>query len=888
MSNNWDERLMLRPLFLLGLMFLVPSKGTAQEAFLVSREGKAQCAIVVAQKAQDRRLTAAQELQGWLKEVTGATLPVETMPPVRDGILLGTAEDFPPQAQRERLQELGPEGFTVRSERNRLWLLANGEMGLQHAVYAFLESIGCRWFFPDPVWTVVPPQPTLVVRLHLREKPAFAYRRIWYGWGPRTPKLREDYKAWLKHNRQLGHFQIHCGHSYEWHLPRKLFEQHPEWFALVEGKRQPRQLCTTNPEVQQRVSEHTLEVFRREPQRNMVSVEPNDGRGYCECENCRAVGSISNRVFLLANVAAKAVRREFPDKWVGLYAYAYHSDPPGFKLEPGVYVQVTTGFRYTKLTFEEQVSAFRRRGAQVGVYDYFSVYPWDWDMPGAAKAGRAYQLAEAIRHYHDLGLTTYDAESSCNWGPNGLGYWVGAKLMWNPNQDPKALVRDFCQRAFGQAAEPMQRLYERWARGERFSPRGLKLALLDLQEAYRREEDPRVRARLDRVAMYLHWLRLWLDYDRRARWNQWGKLVVAPPKEILRRAREVIVCSRRLMDTGLIHAYPMLFTNWFAHRFAALKKVEGFDLKQADPWKKERTDIPTAEEVGQFFAEDLRSFKDLVAVEIEGREFGGPLVPLVERLPEAVQAWGEVPRSPLFVESGTHYFLGKGNETLRLTYTPYPNPPHTVQGHWVLRKADDGNLVAEGDVEAERGQTATVEFRLPADGIFAFEPGTGYWKAAQIGFDVRPLVVWAGRAQVPGKPKRTPLRLWLPRLNQPLYFFVPKGTKHFVIGIASGGDPFTTLVLRTADGTVVLKEKVVAGDQISVIVEEDKAQYGEMSEMAKHTVLPSHQSSVIVPKGKDGQIWSLALSSLRCVVELYDVPPYLARHPSELLVPEGI
>ena len=46
-------------------------------------------------------------------------------------------------------------------------------------------------------------------------------------------------------------------------------------------------------------------------------------------------------------------------------------------------------------------------------------------------------------------------------------------------------------------------------------------------------------------------------------------------------------------------------------------------------------------------------------------------------------------------------------------------------------------------------------------------------------------------------------------------------------------------------------------------------------------------SPIVVPKGKDGAVWSLALGSLRCVIELYDVPPYVARHPRELLVPTG-
>jgi len=858
-----------------------------QQNFTIARKGKPQCVIAVPETAKERLMPIAQELQRWLSEIIGNPPDIETFPTEKTSIVLGTAKEFPERVQKERLSELGNEGFVVFTEKLRLWLLANTDLGLQHAVYAFLETLGCRWFFPDEVWTVVPKRTDLAVQLNLRERPAFRWRNIWYGWGPRTPKLQADYEAWIQRNRQRGDFPVDCGHAYERYIPHSEFEKHPEWFALVGGKRQPTQLCVSNPEVQRRVIEGVLELFRREPNRIMASVEPNDGGGYCECENCKAIGSVSDQVFFFANKIAEAVRKEFPDKFVGLYAYAYHSEPPKFRLLPGVYVEVTTGFRYTNLTFDEQVQAFRNLGATLGVYDYFSVYPWDFDLPGAAKAGRIYELADAIKHYHKLGMVSHTAESSCNWGPNGLGYWMAAKLMWNPKLDPKALVRDFCEKAFGHAAKPMQRLYERWAKGERFSARNLKLALLDLQEAYRLESDPQVRRRLNRVAMYLHLLRLWLEYDRNARWNQWGKVVTAPTEEILHRAREVIVFARRIMDTGLIHTYPMLFSEWFDHRFAALKRLEGVDLKQVEAWKQERTDIPTDEEVQQLFSDDLKRFADLVAVEIFGRQYVGRLVPIAQKLPQAVKMWGEVERSPLFVENGVHYFVGRRGEKLQLTYTPF-DAGHTIDCRWTLKRVDLSGKeeeVAKGEVKAERGKPATIELSIPADGIYAFDPGTDYWKAAQIEFDERPLSVWCGRHDEPGKPRGVPLQLWLPR-GEALYFFVPKGVKHFVIGIVAGGDPYTDLTVETADGKVVVKERVVSGDQISVIVEEDVRQYGEMSEMAKQAVLPAYEKSVKVPKGKDGQIWRLRLSSLRCIVELYDVPPYLARHPAELLVPE--
>jgi hypothetical protein len=329
----------------------------------------------------------------------------------------------------------------------------------------------------------------------------------------------------------------------------------------------------------------------------------------------------------------------------------------------------------------------------------------------------------------------------------------------------------------------------------------------------------------------------------------------------------------------------MLFNELFDHRFAALEKLECVDWNQIEAWKRERTDIPTDEEVQSLFADDLQRFADIAAVEISGRKYFGRLVPVARKLPQTVRAWGEVKRSSLFVENGVHYFVGRKGEKVRLTYTPFDSG-HTVDCRWTLKRIDGKEqMIAKGEVKAERGQPAAIDLMLHSDGVYAFDRGTDYWKAAQIEFDERPLSVWCGRHDEPSEPRRKPLQLWFPR-GEPLYFFVPKGTKHFVIGIVAGGDPYTDLVVETADGTVVARERVVSKDQISVIVDEDIRQYGVISEMGKQAVLPAHEKPVVVPKGKSGQIWRLRLNSLRCIVELYDVPPYLARHPAELLIPE--
>ncbi len=860
------------------LLFVFMATASHSQSFTIAERGRSRCNIQTASAHQ----ALAQELQRWLKEVTGAEIPITELSPDTAGIVLGTADELPDEARTQRVAELGPEGYAISSTPARLLVIANTPLGLQHAVYRLLDRVGCRWLMPNPAWTIVPRRPTLRVNLSLREKPAFDDRVIWYTWGVVSPKLGDEYRDWFKRNRQGGHFQAHTGHAYDNYISSREFEQHPEWFGLVEGKRQRLQLCVSNPEVQRRVAEGVLEAFRRDPQRQMVSVEPNDGGGHCECDNCRALGSVSDRVFTLANVAAKAVRERYPDKWVGILSYAFHSAPPSIRIEPGVYVQVVNGFNYSPFTFEQRLDRIRQQGAAVGIYDYFAVYEWDWSLPGAAKAARYYELAKDIKMYHRIGGTTISAQAGCDWVPYGIGYWMGARLMWEPALDPSALVEEFCRLAYGRASVPMRRLHERWARGERFSARGLRLALDDLQEAYRRDSSPAVRARLDQVAMYLHWLRLWLEYDRVSCLTEFGKLV-NPPEEVLARAREWAVYTRRLLDTGVTHVTPLLTSGWFRYRLDALSKIEGFDWTTAEAWLQERTDPPSAEEAAQLCADDLRRLRELVpdAVEIAGRQFSGQLVPIAQARPELVRAWGEVPRSPLFVESGWHYFTGEAGERLRVRYTPF-SADHTVDCSWRLQRAD-GGAVSEGRLQLPKGERGQVELRLPEAGVYRFRPGTDYWKAAQVEFGSRPVSVWAGYS---GVTLNEPLRLWMPRLDQPLYFYVPKGTRHFVMGIVSGGWPHTELVLRLPDGTEVKRERLLAGDQLSVIVDKDIEEYGAISEIGLRTIPPSQQLTIRVPQGADGQIWSLSLNSLRCAVELYDIPPFVARHPSELLVPE--
>ena len=423
--------------------------------------------IVISRQASPHCREVAEELARYLDRITGGKFAIQTGDGSQ-GVVLGTLAEFPcaelAAALRVRGACEGKEAYAVRSEAKRLLLVGATEMGVSHAAFRLLEDLGCRWFFPAGEWEVVPTKPTLTAELNLTDRPALLARRIWWGYGFfDQDRCRKDYAAWARHNRMASSLEISCGHAWQTIIAahQKTFDEHPEYLALVGGKRQGPQLCVGNPAVRKLVAQDALEQFRRQPQRDMVSLETSDGGGHCECPACRRLGNISDRVFGLANEVARAVAEKYPGKMVGLYAYNDHCEPPSFPLEPNVYVQSTAGFIRGKYTFEELMDLWPKRCRNMGFYDYLSVWMWDWDMPPGGRGANLAYLRRQIPRYVACHATSVDCESGNNWGVHGLGYYVANRLMWDSAADVDALVADFFQQAFGPAAAAMRRYYER-------------------------------------------------------------------------------------------------------------------------------------------------------------------------------------------------------------------------------------------------------------------------------------------------------------------------------------------------------------------------------------------------------------------------------------------
>ncbi len=808
--------------------------------------------VLIAASVSDLTRTNAEELAQLIEQMSGHLPIIETEAGEGRALCVGTASEFPDAPRVGDLQGLGPEAFVLHSTTDRLYIVGNSDLGVQVGIFTLLRELGCRWFFPHEAWTIIPEQRSLHVDVSTIDSPDFDYRRIWYGWGARTPKLAADYGAWNRHNRFPGWFGIACSHAWAQFAPGSLFEENPEYFALKGGTRVGHQPCTTHPDVIQLATDHVIRTFEKEPQRNMAPFDPNDNGEFCEDDRCLAQGTISDRVFHFANTVAEGLTAQFPDKYLGLLSYAWHTDPPSFRLHPNVYVQLTRGLRRTKMTWEEQIEAWSDKASAFGIYDYFSLHEWDGSMPGKAKGGNVAYLRENIPHFHRLGATTLDGQSGCNWAPNGLGYYLTTQLTWNVDADVDGIVDDFYATAFAEAAVPVRRFYERWQDSNEMSERTLVLAYRDLAAARELVATPGVEGRLDHLMMYLHWLRLKHEFAR-----------VEDPQVILAVGRELIQFARRIMDTGLIHSQAIVL-GWDyykrqrgVHGYEKVTELEGVTDEMVESWKTDRTDIPAHEEVARLFDEGLELYGDRVVLEALPTQWSRDLVPVAIQASESLlELLGEHTESPFFFEQARYYFPAEAGEVLILPFVVYPD--HTLDGHWTLANAETGEVVEEGDIRRQQDESAQLRLQIQRKGLYMLDPGTDYQRGGRLEFDRRPQVVEAS-------PESEFMALYpgTPTLDQPLYFFVPRDTGTFVVRIHANTSHESDVRFYGPDGKLVAEHlKLVTGSDLSVPVD-----------------VP-----VTVPAGADDGIWAFTISrSPRAIVQLRGIPPYLARHPEELL-----
>jgi hypothetical protein len=445
----------------------------ARADFAIARKGKATCVILRQPNATLAESNAVQELAMTLEKITGAAFRIEAADGTNasgSAIVVGPGRCAQAWFPEVALETLGPEEFIMRVKGRHLLLAGGRPRGTLYAVYRFLQDqCGVRWWTP---WaTDIPHHPSLrVPELNERGRPAFEYREpYWFtGFEPQ----------WKAHNcvngeahlvpKELGgciQYKGFCHTFYPLVPPEKHFAAHPEWYSLLKGKRthDRAQLCLSNPELRDFTVSRVKEWLREAPDAQIISVTQNDCAGACQCPSCKAIddaeGGPSGSMIAFVNYIAEKIEPEFPHVAVDTFAYQYTRRPPKtLHPRPNVIVRLCSiecDFREpldhpSNASFLADLTAWSKICPRLYVWDYVTDFQ-NYVLPHP----NWFTLGPNIRIFQSYGVKGVFEEGAYG-GPGAemseLRAWVLARLLWNPQQDDRALTREFLRGYYGKGA----------------------------------------------------------------------------------------------------------------------------------------------------------------------------------------------------------------------------------------------------------------------------------------------------------------------------------------------------------------------------------------------------------------------------------------------------
>lgn len=467
--NNVGKSIILSIIFLLSVLL---GTGCSVDQPIIEN-GESQFKIYVSENAIASEKYAAGELQKYLTEISGLELPIVNTYVSNTNLICIGFEGAPQELVAGiKKDEFGNEEYLIRTVDGSLLIAGGKPRGTLYGVLGFLGDLGCKWYTREVI--NIPKKSTIYLPAEeIREKPAFEYREAWY---------KEAYDTeWAVHNRMapsgvpipdslggsfISYPFVHT--FYRLVSPDIYFAKHPEYFAMVDGKRKDHeaQLCLTNPEVVKIATETVFQWIEEHPEASIFSIDQNDGYGYCECVDCKklddAEESHAGTLINFVNQIADSVAKVYPDIKLQTLAYVYTEVPPK-TLRPADNVTIRMchynycsahpiGECSSHIPFMERLEAWDKISKQITIWDYFTDFSrYLLPYPNFES------IVNDLQYYAENGCVGLFAQGS-NVPNNGGGEfgelraWVIAQLMWNPWQDGWELIDEFVTNVYGPSA----------------------------------------------------------------------------------------------------------------------------------------------------------------------------------------------------------------------------------------------------------------------------------------------------------------------------------------------------------------------------------------------------------------------------------------------------
>ncbi len=437
---------------------------------------------------------AANELRDALKKISGIEFRIakSDVEPSNPAVIIGSLETSPLIRARAKILNLTPgeiESTAVHTEGHNLVLAGNQPRGALYAVYAFLQrELGVRFFWTDGTdGTFFPPRSSFELpALKYNHTPSFQYR----GFHLCYKQMDPEFETWMTRNfinimRTHPYAGYNAGQKAKGmhlmvsnhfvNLPREVYEAHPEYFALVNGKRSPAQICWSSEGAFQALVNRLHGISSESPLIEMMSFFPDDNQEYCQCADCSKLDR-SAAWFKYFNRLTEALKTRSPQLKFATIAYQGYLEAPknGVLPENIEFLEYCQYDRCFLHRFDqacpynakslERLKKWRETGVPLGIYGYeFDLFTGSFMMPVWTL------FADEFIKFRELGIKSVITEvfrfddrpyEERHTTRNRLGLYLYAQLLWNAEADTDALIADYCRYNFGPGAEAMQRYFK--------------------------------------------------------------------------------------------------------------------------------------------------------------------------------------------------------------------------------------------------------------------------------------------------------------------------------------------------------------------------------------------------------------------------------------------
>ena len=455
-------------------------------------DGKPAATIVTSPDACEFVKEAVADLQLYIKKMSGATLPIaNSVATPGNLILVGRMPEVDKLIPDLDEYDLGHDGVVIKQFPGKLVITGKSDglrnkggtpadQGTPNAVYYFLETLGCRWYMPGADGEVVPQKQTLTVSgLDIVSKPDVTGRRIYEG--PAQGAHRQEFLTWARRNRVASGFNLyHQAHGMYTLMPPALFKEHPEYFALVRGKRvsaPPGQFCLSNPQVLDVVCTNLVNILESQGPWRSYPLGQYDCFDWCECDKClswygdktfvyktrklgRAVGhgggdrvfpNIANGYLKFMNAVADRIAETHPD--VLLNYYALYNIPGVPEVTPRDNVMpIMCHLAPHDEAWRQQVERWASVSKQMYYYTYM----------GYQTAFPKFTLIDDIRWAHQHKGVAMFLEMEEYSPVNMVPLYLATRALWDTTVKAEPILDEFYRLFYGAAEAPMRQFWQRF------------------------------------------------------------------------------------------------------------------------------------------------------------------------------------------------------------------------------------------------------------------------------------------------------------------------------------------------------------------------------------------------------------------------------------------